>query len=152
MSDDPFGSGGDGGDWGTISDDASQDGDIDLNYGQPPSQHEDVDLNYGQPPSQPPAPRPQTQLQSTKTKLDNNDIVAIVLSVFLPGVGHIVLGQVAKGVVILLATLVTCGGFGLIWIAALLDAYLVAMTQKYRDVGEWEFFPDVNQHFGSKKS
>lgn len=139
-SDDPYGSG--GGDWGQPQ--------------QPPQQqpqHEEIDMNYGQLPGQDQQQQalgpPNGQLKPTKGKLDNNDIIAIVVGVFLPGVGQLMLGQTTKGIVILLATLFTCYGFGFLWIAVVLDAYLLAMTKKYREVGEWEFFPDMNKHFGS---
>ena len=131
--DDPFRQD-DGNDWGTAQ--PPTDGDIDMNYGQPlpdPLQ----------------ASPPQQQLQRTKPKLDNDDIIAMVVSVFLPGVGHMMLGQAVKGIVILGVSMFTCGGFGLLWFAVILDAYLVAMTRKYRDVGDWEILPDASQHLQS---
>jgi len=133
--DDPFGRDG-GGDWGPPP--------------QPPAQDDNIDMNYGQPLQNPPQPTgPGTDLVRTKPKLDNNDIIALVVSLFLPGVGHMMLGQTLKGIVVLAASFFTCGGFGLIWIAVILDIYLVAMTRKYRELGDWEFFPDANQHLKS---
>lgn len=136
--DDPFGRDG-GGDWEAPS---------------PPPDDPNIDMNYGQPLPNPNAPtqmqpQPPNQLKRTKPKLENNDIVAMVVSLFLPGVGHMMLGQTTKGIVVLIGSFVTCYGGGLVWIAVLLDCYLVAMTKKYREVGEWEFFPDANQHLKS---
>jgi TM2 domain-containing membrane protein YozV len=150
MSDgnDPFGNGGgDGGDWGQPAGGGPAAGGGD--FGQQPAQEQDVDMNYGQPLSQPPSQPPNTQLQSSGQKLDNNDIVAMVISAFFPGVGHMMLGQTVKGIVILAASVFTCGGMGLLWVAAIVDCYLLAMTRKYRQVDDWEFFPDMNKHFGS---
>lgn len=79
----------------------------------------------------------------TSTPLEGNDIVAIVLSLFLPGVGHMILGQTTKGIVVLLVSVLTCGLGGLLLAAVALDAYAVATAKKRRAVGEWEFFPDL---------
>ncbi len=151
---DPFGNGG-GGDWGNQP--GGQPGQPGGQPGQPGGQpgqpgqprNDDVDMNYGQPLSQPPSQPPNQQLQPTSNKLENEDIVPIVLSAFFPGVGHMMLGQATKGIVILLVSIFTCGGAGLVWIAAIVDCYLLAMTRKYRNVDDWEFFPDMNKHFGS---
>jgi TM2 domain-containing membrane protein YozV len=90
---------------------------------------------------------PARQQQSTKPKLENNDIIAIVISIFFPGVGQMMLGQTTKGIVVLLVTFFTCAVGGLLPIAAALDAYCVAMAKKKRPVDEWEFFPDMNDAF-----
>ena len=139
-NDDPFGRDGSGGDWGT------PDENIDMNYGQPLSPP-------GGQPSQPGPlmgqPQQQQQLVSSKPQLTNDDIVALVLSAFFPGVGHMILGQSMKGIAILVVSIFTCGGLGIGWILVLVDAYLVAMTRKYRPLGDWEFFPDSKQHFKS---
>jgi TM2 domain-containing membrane protein YozV len=79
--------------------------------------------------------------------LEQNDIIALVLGLFLPGVGHMMLGQVPKGIAILVASVFTCAGFGLLGIAALVDLYLVARARKYRTLEDWEFFPDYKQAF-----
>lgn len=152
-SDDPFGGGGD--DW--------------QNPPQPPQNDDNIDMNYGQPlpppqgpPQQPPQPQPQPgqygqgqmqggggPLQTTKPKLENDDIIAIVVNLFFPGVGQMMLGQTTKGIVILAVSFFTCGGAGLLWVAVIIDAYLVAMTRKYRPLDDWEIFPDMNKHLGS---
>lgn len=92
---------------------------------------------------QPPPPRP----SGSTPPLEQNDIIALVLNLFFPGVGQMMLGQVPKGIAILAASIFTCGGFGLIWIAALVDVYLVLRARKYRTLGDWEFFPDYKEAF-----
>lgn len=158
-SDDPYGGGGGSDDdWGNPPQPQQNQDNIDMNYGQPlPPQ--------GAPPQQqqqhPGAPQQQFQqggpvqgptggpLQPSKPKLENDDLIAIVVNLFFPGVGQMMLGQTVKGIVILVVSVFTCGGAGLLWIAVIIDAYLVAMTRKYRQLGDWEFFPDINKHLGS---
>ena len=85
--------------------------------------------------------QPNYHMQRTNTELDGTDIGAIIISAFFPGVGHMLLGQVTKGIVILALTYLTCG---LGYIAAALiciDAYMVAKARKTRPVDEWEFLP-----------
>lgn len=77
--------------------------------------------------------------------LETNDILAIVLAFFLPGIGQLLLGQQVKGLVILALAIFTCSMGGLISVASLLDAFLVAKATKRRQVGEWEFFPDFSE-------
>jgi TM2 domain-containing membrane protein YozV len=79
-------------------------------------------------------------------KLETNDFVAMAVSFFVPGVGHIILGQTTRGIALLAAFVFTCNGFGLLPFLALADAYFVALTQKYRQVDDWEFFPDYKEH------
>lgn len=81
--------------------------------------------------------------------LETSDIMAIVLSFIIPGLGQLLLGQVVKGLVILGVSLFTCAGFGLLTVASVLDAFLVAKAKKRREVGEWEFFPDFSETFKS---
>lgn len=131
MSNDDFGDG--GGDWGDPV--------------APPPSDDNIDMNYGQPLGQSQPQPPPGELQKTKPKLENDDIVKLAISFFLPGVGHLMLGQTVKGIVIFLLFVFTCGFGGLINIAILLDTYLCLMTQKYRQLGDWEFFPDTNKHF-----
>ncbi len=141
-SDDPYGSGG-GGDW--------------QNPPQPQQTDDNIDMNYGQPlPPAGTAPAPQPvqhaqggEMQKTKAKLENEDIIAMVLTFIFPGVGHMMLGQVKKGILILAGTFFTCGTGYLLSIVFAVDAYLVAMTKKYRPVDDWEVFPDMNKHLGS---
>lgn len=86
------------------------------------------------------------QKKGGANKLETNDFVALAASWFIPGVGHLMLGQTTRGAVILLVNLFTCYGLGLMPFIALADAYFVALTSKYREVGDWEFFPDYNDH------
>lgn len=142
-SDDPFGSG--GGDWQDAPAPQQTDDNIDMNYGQP--------LGGAPQPAGPPSSPPQHtqggELQKTKGKLENEDVIALVLTFIIPGVGHMMLGQVKKGVLILVGTYLTCGSGYLLAIVFAVDAYLVAMTKKYRPLDDWEVFPDMNKHLGS---
>ena len=79
--------------------------------------------------------------------LETNDIVAVVLSVFLPGVGHMILGQVVKGIVILAVSICTCVGY-LASIVVAADALCVARMRKERPVDDWEFFPEHKRFLG----
>ena len=97
----------------------------------------------GQMQAQPPSQAPQS---GGADDLTTNDIIAIVLSFFFPGVGHMMLGQTTKGIVMLAVFVFTCGGLGLLPFASIFDAFLLAKTVKYRAVDDWEFFPDMNQH------
>jgi len=87
---------------------------------------------------------PQQSL-TTSNQLEQNDIIALVVSFFFPGFGHLMLGQTAKGLAIFFGliaiTVVTCGIGALAAPLALVDAYMVTMAQKKRPVGDWEFFP-----------
>ena len=75
-------------------------------------------------------------------ELDIYDIVAIVLSVLVPGLGHVMLGQTAKGVLILALVVASCGVGYLVSALIALDAYCVARARKVRSVGDWELFPE----------
>lgn len=79
-------------------------------------------------------------------KLETNDFVAIAVNFFLPGVGHMILGQTTRGIVIFALFIFTCGGWFILQLAAMADAYFISLTQKYREVGDWEFFPDHKEH------
>lgn len=87
----------------------------------------------------PQAYQPNTAM--TTNQLDNNDIIAIVLSIFVPGAGHIMLGQTAKGIAILASIFLTCGLAAMIWPVFIIDAVMVAQARKKRPVGDWELFP-----------
>ncbi len=79
-------------------------------------------------------------------RLDTRDILAVALSIVLPGVGHMIMGQTAKGLVILAAVLLSCGvGFLASFLLAL-DVYLIALASKDRQIAGWEFFPDYKKH------
>ncbi len=74
--------------------------------------------------------------------LDLSDITAIILSIILPGVGHMIIGQPLKGIVIFAAVMASCGVGYVISVLVAIDAYLVARTRKLRPVGPWELFPE----------
>ena len=74
--------------------------------------------------------------------LEKYEILAIVLSVLLPGAGHVLLGQTVKGLVMLLILAAT-GGLGWILCAVVaLDCYLLARARQNRSVQAWEMFPE----------
>ncbi len=80
--------------------------------------------------------------------LDGVDLVAIILSVFAPGLGHVILGQKLKGIVILALVVASCGVGYLVAALVALDAYCLARARKQRSVGEWELFPESSQSLG----
>ena len=64
--------------------------------------------------------------------------LALLLSCLLAGIGQIYLGQVLKGVLILVVTCLT-GPIG--WVIGMIDAYLIGKKlEAGQSVGEWEFF------------
>jgi TM2 domain-containing membrane protein YozV len=89
-----------------------------------------------------------TEQSGPLANLETNDIVAIVLSVFLPGVGHILLGQKMKGLAILGAVIISCGVGYLVSLLVAADALCVARIKKERPVDEWEFFPEHKRLLG----
>lgn len=97
----------------------------------------------GVPPQQSMTPSPSSgdQLMARIKQLETNDYLYIIGSLFLPGVGHILMGQVKKGALILALALFTCFGAGLVPVVVALDALFVALAKREREVGEWEFFP-----------
>jgi TM2 domain-containing membrane protein YozV len=99
------------------------------------------------PPGGPMTHQPPPPQGSAGANLEQSDIIAIILSVFIPGLGHILLGQKSKGILFLALMIFTCYGFGLLWIVAAVDSFLVARARKYRALGDWEFFPDYKQAF-----
>lgn len=97
---------------------------------------------YGPPQGGPMMHHPGYQMQRPpSTMLDGNDVLAIVLSGFFPGVGHMMLGQTVKGAVILATMILTCGMGYVVAMLICVDAYYVARARKFRPVGEWEFLP-----------
>lgn len=120
----------------------------DDDWGQPP-RHPVQNEQPGQAPMQPPNQQ-MTQQPGTPAKikhqLESNDIVALVLSFFLPGAGHIMAGQTIKGAVILAAMFFTCGGGYLLVLFIIADCFFVLNCKKDRPVGDWEFFPDYNRY------
>ncbi|MFW5739688.1 MAG: hypothetical protein ACOC1F_04920 [Myxococcota bacterium] len=80
--------------------------------------------------------------------LDSHDVLAVILSVFLPGIGHIMLDQKTKGLVILAAVIASCGVGYLVSVIIALDAYLVARVRKHRAVADFECFPEHERYLG----
>ncbi len=80
--------------------------------------------------------------------LDSTDLLAIVLSLFVPGLGHVLLGQTAKGLVILGLVIASCGVGYLVAALIAIDAWLVARARKERAVGDWELFPEHARNLG----
>jgi TM2 domain-containing membrane protein YozV len=85
----------------------------------------------------------QTAREGWLASLDSTDLLAIGLSLLLPGAGHIILGQTVKGLVILLLVFATLGVGLLVSVVVALDCYLLAKARKQRTVGDWEFFPQT---------
>lgn len=85
---------------------------------------------------------------ANSSSLETNDIVALVLSVVFPGVGHFLLGQTKKGIAILAGVILSCGVGYVVSILIAVDAYCVARVRKERQVGEWEIFPEHNKLLG----
>ena len=90
------------------------------------------------PTHQPPQPG------GSPAKLESGDYLPVILAL-IPGLGQLMLGQTAKGLVILGIAIFTCAGGGLVSVASVIDAYLVAVAKKRRVVGDWEFFPDYQE-------
>jgi hypothetical protein len=80
--------------------------------------------------------------------LESHDVLAVALSILLPGFGHIMLDQKTKGLVILGAVIASCGVGYLVAFLIALDAYLVARTRKLRPVGDFECFPEHRRFVG----
>lgn len=68
-------------------------------------------------------------------------LLCALLSLFLPGAGQILAGQLAKGIVMLLLAFFTVGFCGLLNLLAAADAWLVAKRRhRGEKLGEWQFF------------
>jgi TM2 domain-containing membrane protein YozV len=88
--------------------------------------------------------------QSTQTiqpsNPPKNPILAAVLSLLLlGGVGQIYLGQMKKGIILIVATAVlSCIGIGfIVWIVGIIDAYMLAdKLQKGEAIGDMQWFWD----------
>jgi hypothetical protein len=81
-------------------------------------------------------------------RLDVVDVAAIVLSVLAPGLGHVILGQTLKGLLILALVVASCGVGYIVAAVIALDAYCVARARKQREVGAWELFPERRRTLG----
>ena len=93
------------------------------------------------PPSSGGYPSPQSSRQ-----LETSEVLAVIAAV-VPGVGQLLLGQTVKGLVLMGVAMLTCSGMGLLSVASIFDALLVAKANHRRVVGEWEFFPDFQETF-----
>jgi len=70
-------------------------------------------------------------------------ILAAVISLIIPGVGQMYLGQMTKGIIILAASiLLSCIGVGfVVWIVGVVDAYLIGQKlEQGQSVGDMQFF------------
>lgn len=143
--------------WGTAAPNPNPSSPYDGSVQSPPQPQ----TGFGQPQSPPPMqggpgyqpnapynpqgnPNPmvyQPNQAMTSQSLDNNDILAIVLSVFFPGVGHMMLGQVGKGIAIIAAMFLSCGILAILWPVVIIDTVMIAQARKKRPIGDWEFFP-----------
>ena len=143
QGDDPYGSQGGGGDWQSPREDQQTGWDDPNQPGHQGPGHQGPG-HQGPMIHQPPPPQGQGR---SDLPLEQNDIIAIIVSLFIPGVGQLMLGQTPKGIAFLAVMFFTCWGLGLLPIVAALDAYLVARARKYRAIGDWEFFPDYKEAF-----
>ena len=91
--------------------------------------------------AQPSSPQPKMIQPSSPPK---SPVLALILSLLLAGgAGHIYLGQVTKGIVIIVASLLlSCIGIGVVvWIVGIIDAYMIGQKlERGEPVEEWEFF------------
>lgn len=81
------------------------------------------------------------QAMTTSTSLDTNDIIAIVVTCFFPGIGHLMVGQTSKGIAIFAAMILTCGIAAIAWPIVMIDLIMVAQARKRRPLADWECFP-----------
>jgi TM2 domain-containing membrane protein YozV len=79
---------------------------------------------------------------ASPSELDGTDLLAILVSVFAPGLGHVILGQVAKGLLIMALVIASCGVGYIVSALVAFDAFLLAKARRRRTVGEWETFPE----------
>ena len=109
-----------------------------------PTRHDtDQKREWATPSHQPPVPykgdRPATRPSSEP--LETDELVAVIAAL-IPGLGQLIMGQTAKGVMLMIIALFTACVGGLVSVASVVDAYLVAKAKQRRPVGDWEFFPD----------
>ena len=113
--------------------------------GFPPGQQMTAHNGAQQPGTLPP-PTAGPLAPTAKGKLEQNEIIALAASFFIPGVGHLLLGMSKKGFIVLAALVLTLGiAWFLLAPAATIDAFLVIRARRRRAVGELEFFPDFDQ-------
>jgi len=79
--------------------------------------------------------------------LETNDFIVLALSFVLPGSGHIMLGQVAKGALILAAVFITCGAGYILNLLIVADAFFCLAKKKEHGVLEdWDVFPNYQDY------
>ena len=98
------------------------------------------EANYGNIPAT--TPKPSAFVPNTQQK------VLLGVSLFVPGLAHVLIGQTKKGIIIFVAVFLTVGLIYLVSIVVAFDAYLVLRAQQYRVVGEFEILPDSKAFFG----
>ena len=87
-----------------------------------------------------------TQMNNVQNAGQKSASTAVLLTCLIVGLGQIYLGQVLKGVAILVAAFIIAiltAGLGaiVIWIIAMFDAYKIGKkVEAGQSVGEWEFF------------
>lgn len=92
----------------------------------------------GLPSAAPLAPRPAPAAPVT-TGAD--PVLAALASLIIPGLGQLLAGQGAKGVVLLIVGMLSCGMGGLLNLVAAVDAYLIAQRKRRGEsVQDWQFF------------
>jgi TM2 domain-containing membrane protein YozV len=73
-----------------------------------------------------------------------NAILALILSLLLfGGVGQMYLGQMKKGIILVVATIIlSCIGVGfIVWIVGIIDAYIMGdKLQKGESLGDMQWF------------
>lgn len=74
--------------------------------------------------------------------------VLLGISLLIPGLAHVMIGQTKKGVIFFVLLFLTVGLFYAVSIVVAFDAYLVLRAQRTRHVGDFEFFPDSKSFFG----
>lgn len=80
-------------------------------------------------------------------ELEGGDFAVLLLSFFLPGSGHIMLGQTLKGAVILGIVIFTCGAGYIMNLLIVADAFFcLAKKKEHGALEDWEFFPNYNDY------
>lgn len=96
----------------------------------------------GPPPVPPPGQPPSGKLIYPSNPPQSPHLAWI--NILIPGLSQILMGQTAKGIVLLVSSyvLLVVGIGALVWLASIIDGYLVGQVlQSGRPVGEWQFFP-----------
>lgn len=83
----------------------------------------------------PPAPGPEPAYSAPEpVRKDVSVALAVILSIIIPGIGHMYLGKIEKGLAILIASAVFLYLFALvsiiIWLYGIIDAYGIAKSME----------------------